>query len=306
MPQGTPVSAQTMATPTSDFQTSLPESLPLWPGRPPLPVEPAASPRADWPDLTIFRPAPSEANGGAMVVLQGGGYQMLAGDYEGATVARWLCAQGFTSAVLRYRHAPYTYPVPLADLQRAIRLVRSRSAEYQLIPGALGVIGFSAGGHLASMSGTIPALELPGAPDAIDAESARPDFLVLCYPVIAMAGAGVHVKSAENLTGSAKASDPLRKELSTHLRVTPETPPTFLYHCGEDDVVPPLHSLLFYRALMEKGVPAELHIFEKGRHGGGLGADGRHPWGEMCQRFLKRRMLAARAAWELQQEAEED
>ena len=279
-----------------DMQTSLPETLPLWPGRPPLPLEPAASPREDWPELTLHRPAPGIANGAAIIVCPGGGYVNLMMSYEGHDVARWLTSLGYTAVVLPYRRLPYHYPIPLIDVQRAVRVVRSHAAEWGVLPYAIGVLGFSAGGHLASMSGTLPAYELPaGAADAIDALDHRPNFLVLAYAVVTFTGLHGHAGSGQNLSGSEDPAHPLRTELSTHLRVTAETPPTFLFHYAEDKVVPAQNSLLFYEALLTQGIPAELHIYEKGGHGGGMGADGKHPWTEACARFLKRRVLDAKA-----------
>lgn len=287
----------------TDMQTSLPETLPLWPGRPPFPLEPAASPREDWPELTIHRPAPGEANGAAIIVCPGGGYVNLMMSYEGHDVARWLTSLGFTAIVLPYRRGePYPYPVPLTDVQRAVRVVRGHAEAWGLFPYAIGVLGFSAGGHLASMSGTLPAYELPGGGDDIDQLDHLPNFLILAYPVIMFGPPHGHEGSGLRLTGSDDPAHPLYEQLSTHLRVSKDTPPTFLFHYAEDKVVPPQNSVVFYKALLDVGVPAELHVYEKGGHGGGMGPDGKHPWTEACARFLKRRVLDAKARQALEDE----
>jgi acetyl esterase/lipase len=239
----------------------------LWPDGAPGAVgdEPA-----DKPSLSIHLAPNEKANGAAVVVCPGGGYGGLADTYEGHDVADWFNSIGVTAMVLKYRHAPrYRHPAPLADAQRAIRLVRSRSGEWQVDPRRIGILGFSAGGHLASTAGTHFDTGRADADDAIDRQSCRPDFLVLCYPVVTMTGEFAHVGSRNNLLGP-DADPRLFEELSNEKRVTEKTPPTFMFHTSEDSVVPPENSVMFYLALRKANVPAELHVYEKGRHGVGL------------------------------------
>jgi acetyl esterase/lipase len=190
-------------------------------------------------------------------------------DKEGYAVAKWLNSLGVSAFVLKYRLGPrYHHPVELGDAQRAIRIVRSRAAEYGLQPDRIGIMGFSAGGHLASTAGTHFDAGNPGAADPIDRMSSRPDFMVLCYPVISF-GAFAHAGSKKNLLG--ENPDPLLVEnLSNELQVTKDTPPTFLFHTTTDATVPVENSVMFYSALRKAGVPAEMHIYERGPHGVGL------------------------------------
>jgi acetyl esterase/lipase len=241
--------------------------VPLWPGGAPGAVgdEPA-----DKPSLSIHVAPKEKANGAAVVVCPGGGYGGLADSYEGHGVADWFNSLGVTAMVLKYRLAPrYRHPAPLADAQRAIRLVRARASEWQVDPRRIGILGFSAGGHLASTAGTHFDAGRDDAEDAIERQSCRPDFLVLCYPVVTMTGEYAHIGSRNNLLGD--GADPkLFEELSNQQHVTSDTPPTFMFHTSEDSVVPPENSVMFYLALRKASVPAELHVYEKGRHGVGL------------------------------------
>ena len=249
------------------------------PAAPTHPVEllwPKGAPEAlgtnpeDSPSLTIFRPPEGTANGAAMVICPGGGYGHLADVKEGSDVAAWLNSFGVTGCVLKYRLSPrYRHPAPIHDAQRAIRLVRSHATEWKLDPQRIGILGFSAGGHLASTAGTHFDLGNPEATDAIDKVSCRPDLMVLCYPVISFSSPFTHVGSRNNLLGP-HADPKLFEALSNEKHVTRETPPTFLFHTSADTGVPPENSLIFYLALHAKGVPAELHIYEQGRHGVGL------------------------------------
>jgi acetyl esterase/lipase len=226
---------------------------------------------ADKPTLAIYRPTLHKANGTAVVVCPGGGYGFLADDHEGRQVANWLNERGVTAFVLRYRIAPrYHHPAPLQDAQRALRTVRARAAEWHLDPKRIGIWGFSAGGHLASTAGTHFDRGKADAEDPIERVSCRPDFLILAYPVITMTTPLTHMGSRVNLLG--KEPDPkLVEEFSNEKQVTRETPPTFLFHTDEDKGVLPENSVLFYLGLKKAGVPAELHIYEKGPHGVGLG-----------------------------------
>lgn len=241
-------------------------AVPLWPAAAPGAVGKDAS---DIPTLTAYIPASNPTKTG-VVVVPGGGYQHLALDHEGAQIAQWLNAHGIAAFVLKYRLGPkYHYPVELEDGQRAMQTVRSKAAVFGIAPDHIGIWGFSAGGHLASLVGTHFDSVATTKVDAIDAVSSRPDFLVLSYPVILMSGPNAHAGSAENLMGT--NPDPkLVAFLSTNQQVTKETPPTFLFSTTDDETVPVINSVLFYEALVEHKVPAEMHLFRHGHHGLGL------------------------------------
>jgi enterochelin esterase family protein len=225
---------------------------------------------ADRPTLTMYRPPAEKANGTAVVVCPGGGYGFLAVDHEGWQIAQWLTQQGVTAFVLQYRIAPrYHHPAPLQDAQRALRTVRARAKEWDVDPRRVGIWGFSAGGHLASTAGTHFDSGNPTAQDSIERVSCRPDFLILSYPVITMTTPYTHMGSRNNLIGK-EPDAKLVEYYSNEKQVTANTPPTFLFHTDEDKGVLPENSILFYLALKKVGVPAELHIYEKGPHGVGL------------------------------------
>jgi acetyl esterase/lipase len=245
---------------------------------PPVLLWPEGAPGAlggddsDKPAISPYLVREGRGTGTAVVVCPGGGYGGLATDHEGDQVARWLNSIGVNAFVLRYRLGPrYHHPIELGDAQRAIRTVRYKAAEYRVLPDRVGIMGFSAGGHLTSTAGTHFDAGNPGAPDPIDRVSSRPDFLVLGYPVISFTTPYTHKGSLRNLLGD--NPDPkLVESLSNELQVTPQTPPTFLFHTNEDTGVPPENSVLFYLALRKAGVPAEMHIYEHGPHGVGLAA----------------------------------
>jgi acetyl esterase/lipase len=224
----------------------------------------------DKPTLTVYRPWEHNLVGTSVIVAPGGSYGFLAANLEGRQVANWFNAMGVTAFVLKYRLGPrYHHPIELGDAQRAIRLVRSRAKEFEISPDGVGMMGFSAGGHLTSTVATHFDNGNPAATDPIDRTGSRPDFVILGYPVITFEGPYVHSGSLKNLLGD--NPDPkLIKELSNELRVTPQTPPTFLFTTSEDTLVPPENSVNYYLALHKAGVPAELHVFEKGPHGVGL------------------------------------
>lgn len=224
----------------------------------------------DKPTITVYRPWGRNLSRTAVIVAPGGGYGFLATNHEGRQVANWLNAMGVTAFVLKYRLGPrYHHPIELGDAQRAIRLVRSRAKEFGVSPDRIGMMGFSAGGHLASTAATHFDSGNPEAPDPIDHAGSRPDFVILGYPVITFAPPYAHGGSARNLLGD--NPDPkLVAELSNGLHVTAQTPPTFLFTTSEDSVVPAENSVNFYLALHKARVPAELHVFEKGPHGVGL------------------------------------
>ncbi|HLU48169.1 MAG TPA: alpha/beta hydrolase, partial [Planctomycetota bacterium] len=265
-----------------------PELVRLWPDGAPGAV---GDEEADKPSLTIHRPAPAKANGAAVVVCPGGGYGFLAVDHEGKQVAEWLNSFGVTAFVLRYRIAPrYRHPAPLEDARRAIRLVRARADEWKIDPKRIGILGFSAGGHLASTAATQFEKGAEGATDPVERVSSRPDFAVLCYPVISFVESYTHRGSLRNLLGDSPAPE-LVESMSSERRVTAETPPTFLFHTNEDRGVPPENSIAFYLALRRHEVPAELHIYEKGRHGVGLapGDPVLSTWPERCRAWMEAR-----------------
>jgi len=244
----------------------------------------------DIPTLTPFLPAPAKATGAAMVVCAGGAYGMLA-SYEGDDYARWLNDQGIAGYVLKYRlgSAGYRHPRMLEDAARALRLVRFHAAEWKLDPKRIGVIGSSAGGHLASTLLTHFDAGDANAPDSIDRMSSRPDIGVLCYPVITM-GELTHRGSRDNLLGP-NPSPQLIDELSNERHVTSNTPPCFIFATDEDPVVPVENSLEFAAALRRAGVPFELHIYQHGEHGLALGSHSYdpskwHPWTTECRRWL--------------------
>ncbi len=248
-----------------------PQQLTLWDTAAPKAAEAPAEPQ---PFLDIFLPVADTANGSAMVICPGGGYGGLAVGHEGADVAAWCTANGTTAFVLHYRlgRQGHHYPTQLIDVQRAIRLVRSKAKQFAIDPHRIGVMGFSAGGHLASMAATLFGEQptLPGMrADAVDTVSARPDLAVLCYPVIAMNAPHAHRGSRKNLLGP-HDSDALADRLSTDRRVTKDTPPTFLFQTDEDSGVPAENAVGFYLACRRAGVPAELHVYQPGRHGIGL------------------------------------
>ena len=225
---------------------------------------------ADTPTITVYPPLDATRTGTAVVIAPGGGYGMLAANHEGRQFASWFNGMNVTAFVLKYRLGPrYHHPVELGDAQRAVRWARAHAEQYGFRPDRVGLMGFSAGGHLASTAGTHFDAGDPGAADPIDRVGCRPDFLVLAYPVISMLPPYGHEGSVTNLLG-ANASPELRKQLSNELNVTPQTPPTFLFSTTADTVVPPENSVAFYLALRKAGVPAEMHIFEKGPHGVGL------------------------------------
>ena len=229
---------------------------------------------ADQPSLLIHLPAASKATGAGVVVCPGGGYGHLAMDHEGKQIAEWLNSLGVAAFVLKYRLGPrYHHPAPLQDAQRALRYVRVHAKDFGLLGDRIGIWGFSAGGHLASTTGTHFDAGNASATDPIDRMSSRPDFMILAYPVISMSAEYTHKGSRTNLLGE-KPDPALVENLSNDKQVTSQTPPTFLFHTDEDTGVPAENSIAFYLALRKAGVPAEIHIYQRGKHGVGLaGAD---------------------------------
>lgn len=243
--------------------------------------------------VTFYTPEPEQSNGTAVIICPGGGYAALALEHEGVEIAEWLNSLGITAVILKYHHMSATtgmdslHPLPLEQVQRAIRLVRSRADELHIEPDKIGVLGFSAGGHLASTAATHFTPGVPGHEDPVEQLSSRPDFAILLYPVITFQEPYLHSGSMRNLLGE-NPNETLKQAFSNELQVTNNTPPTFLALTDEDTVVPAENSLMFYQALRKAGVPAELHIFREGRHG--LGMRGDLPfaqWPALCEQWLR-------------------
>lgn len=287
-----PAGAQARAT---TIEADEPQKILLWEHGAPGAL---GSQETDKPSLSYYAPWRGNPSGSAVVVAPGGGYVFLAANHEGRQVANWLNSMGVAAFVLTYRLGPkYHHPIELGDAQRAIRLVRARAKEFNILPNRVGMMGFSAGGHLASTTATHFDGGNTSAEDPIERASSRPDFVILGYPVISMSAAYTHTGSAKALLG--ENPDPrLLEELSSELRVTPQTPPTFLFTTSEDTAVPAENSVAFYLALHKAGVPAELHIFEKGPHGVGLapGDAALGEWPKLVANWLRSRGLLTRPA----------
>ncbi len=244
----------------------------------------------DIPTLTVYAPPEGKRNGAAVVVCPGGGYAVLA-PHEGRPVAEWFNTLGVTGFVLKYRLGPkYHHPSMLYDVSRAIRMVRSHAGEWGLDPHRVGVLGFSAGGHLASTAATHFDDGNPNAPDVIDWVPSRPDVAILIYPVITLSGPYAHAGSRENLLGKTPSPEMIDL-LSNEKQITPRTPPTFLVHTSEDNGVPLENSLLFIEGLRKAKVPVEFHLYEHGPHGFGMGTDDPvlSDWPKACAKWLNGR-----------------
>jgi acetyl esterase/lipase len=232
------------------------------------------------PDIAVYLPTKKFATGQAVVICPGGGYGGLAYDLEGTDIARYFNSIGIAGVVLKYRlpskeSCIEPHKAPLMDAQRALRLVRFNASKWNIDPMKIGIMGFSAGGHLASTLGTHFDYGNKSAADSVERQSCRPDFMILIYPVISFADSITHKGSKKALIG-----DNPGKELvvfySNELQVRDDTPPTFLVHANNDDAVPVENSLLMYHALLKKKIPAELHILSEGKHGFGLSIDNEH------------------------------
>ncbi len=287
-----------------------PAVLPLWPeGVPPARRADAQAARGDLgperddggrianvsvPTLTVVRPAVDRPNGTAVVLCPGGGYSLLSMNREGQQYAAWLSTLGITTFILKSRLQEWGHPAPLQDVLRALRLVRSRAAEFGVDPQRIGVMGSSAGGHLAASASTLfdHADGRTGA--ALDGVSARPDFAVLVYPVITMTDPAAHAGSRRALLGAAP-TPALLTLMSVEQQVTPVTPPTLLLHTQFDKTVPVDNSLLYFQALTRAGVPAELYVFEQGGHGIGMrdGLGNASAWPRRTEDWLRQRGLLA-------------
>jgi acetyl esterase/lipase len=246
---------------------------------------------SDVPILTAYLPRTVGPNTPAAIVCPGGSYRNLASNHEGRQVASFLNSLGMAAFVLRYRLGPrYHHPIELGDAQRAIRTVRARAAEWKIDPARIGIVGFSAGGHLAMTASTHFDAGKESADDPIDRAGSRPDFAVLGYPVISMVEPWTHRGSRTNLLGD--TPDPgLAKSLSGEQAVVPQTPPTFIFQTNEDTTVPSENAVYYYLALRKAAVPAEMHIFEKGPHGVGLANDdpALSAWSSLLANWLRGR-----------------
>lgn len=272
----------------------------LWPGDPPgkptFDGDPPPTSRRDGralqfvhvPTLELW-PAPEDKrNGAAVVVCPGGGYRVLADGHEGTDIARWLNDNGITAIILRYRMHPYRHPVPMHDVQRALRTARANAKKWSIDPERIGVLGFSAGGHLASTAVTHFAAAHEDAEDPVERVSSRPNFGVLVYPVISLRIPTTHKGSRHNLLGP-EPDGALVALMSNDEQVNEKTPPTFLVHSKDDKAVPIKNSELFLAALKKHGVPGRLTVFETGGHGYGLGRSAEHEtsaWPAQCIAWL--------------------
>jgi len=264
------------------------QTIPLWTGAAPGSL---GTDDSDVPAITVFLPRTMTPNTPAMIVCPGGGYVNLAANHEGRQVASYLNSLGLAAFVLRYRLGPrYHHPIELGDAQRAIRTLRSKAGEWRLDPARIGIMGFSAGGHLAMSASTHFDSGIASAADAVDRTGSRPDFTVLGYPVISMTEPWTHQGSKNSLLGN-NADPELAKSLSGELSVTKETPPTFIFQTNADTTVPAENSVYYYLALRKAGVPAEMHIFEKGAHGVGLANDdpALSEWSKVLANWLRGR-----------------
>jgi len=274
----------------------------LWPAAAPGAPRPPAGTESTYeggrmkmievPQYWVHLPPKEKANGAAAVIFPGGGYSILAMEHEGHGYAKWLNERGIAGIVVKYRVGPglgYHYPVPFLDARRAIRTVRANAAEWNIKPDRIGVMGSSAGGHLASLCSTrFNDTLAEETADEIDKLSARPDFSVLCYPVIVMNSDFGHAGSKANLAGK-NPSPELLEKLSTDKSVSKNTPPTFLLSTS-DDGVDCRNSIMFATALKAQGVPFALHIFEKGGHGYGLHGKGPlEDWPDLLDKWLGER-----------------
>ncbi|HEY9106697.1 MAG TPA: alpha/beta hydrolase [Roseateles sp.] len=249
------------------------------------------------PTLTVVPPAIDRPNGTAVILCPGGGYSFLSANREGTQYAAWLSTLGVTTFILKSRLQEWGHPAPLQDVLRAIRLVRSRAAEFGVDPKRIGVMGSSAGGHLAASASTLWDHPDGRTGAAIDAVNARPDFAVLVYPVITMMDPVTHAGSRQALLGAAPAADMLTL-MSTEKQVTAATPPTLLLHTQGDNAVPVDNSLLYFQALTRAGVPAELYVFEQGGHGIGMvdGLGNASAWPRRAEDWLRQRGLLRKDA----------
>jgi acetyl esterase/lipase len=272
----------------------------LWPKGAPGATDTA---NASKPSVTYYPADPKLANGTAAVICPGGGYDHLAIDKEGYQVAKWLNTLGVAGFVLKYRVAPYRHPIEMNDAQRAMRYVRANAKRYKIDPARVGIVGFSAGGHLASTVATHYDEGNPAAADTVDRQSCKPWFQILVYPVITMEGPFAHAGSRDNLLGKNPAPELLRL-LSNEKHVDAKTPPAFLVHTRDDAGVLVDNSIMYNDSLIAAGVPVRMKLFDHGPHGFGL-ADGVagspyiadvSTWPSLCATWMKERGYLAPAS----------
>jgi len=246
--------------------------------------------------LTMVSPAVDHPNGTAVIICPGGGYVRMATAREGDQYANWLGTLGVTAFVLKYRMQEYGHPAPLQDVLRAVRTLRSRAAELGIRPDRIGVMGSSAGGHLAASAGTLFDNPAGRTGAAMDSVSARPDFLMLMYPVITMQDPVAHAGSRKALLGATPSAANLAL-MSLEKQVTSATPPTLLIHTQADTSVPVENSILFYQALTRAKVPAEMYLLEHGGHGMGMreGLGTSSLWPRRAEEWLRDRGLLSAA-----------
>jgi acetyl esterase/lipase len=248
------------------------------------------------PTLTRIGPAVDRPNGTAVIICPGGGYVRMATAREGDQYAAWLSTLGVTSFILTYRMQEFGHPAPLQDVLRAVRTLRSRAAEFGINPARIGVMGSSAGGHLAASAGTLFDNPAGRTGAALDKVSARPDFMMLLYPVITMTDPAAHAGSRTALLGAHPSAEAIQL-MSIEKQVTSATPPTLLIHTQEDKTVPVENSILFYQALTRAHVPAEMYLFEHGGHGMGMrdGLGTSSEWPRRAEEWLRARGLLTQA-----------
>ena len=288
--------------------TGSPQVLDLWPGTAPgsegIQIEEERERREQgeyfdiWikqvskPTLAVYLPPEKRRSGTGVVICPGGGYGGLSLHKEGHALAQWFVEQGVVAGVLKYRHAPFKQPIPLLDAQRAMRIFHSHAEQWNLNPQQIGIVGFSAGGHLASTAGTQYDEGNPEAEDPVSQASCHAHFMVLVYPVISMDQSITHSGSRKNLLGKDPSPELVQKH-SNENRVTHQTGPAFLVHASNDLGVPVANSLRFYEALIKQGVEAELHIYDRGGHGFGFFRGDRpvDNWPLQLKGWLKQRDL---------------
>ncbi len=243
------------------------------------------------PDIRVYLPESSEMTGDAVIICPGGGYHILAYDWEGEAIAEYWNSKGVAAIVLKYRLPTSEsqiepYKSPLMDAQRAMRTVRYKASAWGIDPARIGIMGFSAGGHLASSLSTHYDAGNADSDDPVEKLSCRPDFSILMYPVISFTGEFQHSGSRKALVGE---DSTLMEYFSNELQVTEDTPPTILFHSSDDKAVPVENSIIYYKALIENNVAAEMHIYPYGGHGFSLALDQGHlaAWPELCNDWVR-------------------
>jgi acetyl esterase/lipase len=251
---------------------------------------------ADRPTIEVYLPAANPTHT-AVLVIPGGGYSKVVADREGAAPAEWLAQRGVAAFVLHYRVAPYRYPAPIADAERAMRLLRGKAADFGFSADHLGAWGFSAGGHIASILATLSDNGVPASPDPVEHASDRPDFVILAYPVISMKPQFGHADSRQHLLGP--MPDPAQVALlSAEDHLTAASPPAFVFTTNDDDVVASQNSMLYVAACQRAGVPVEFHMFEHGHHGVDLAEHlpPLHLWTLLLESWMQQNQWMAPAA----------